>query len=173
MTSTYWRAFVEKASKWPNFHETPKLKDMLHGNSLSHYNIPCLQAMCLARVLPTSGRKDDLIERLEVYRATVEENPEFIAPAEQRDDGQDESAVNGSLDAPDNLIIFGEMDDPPAGEDEVEDLAPAEAEGLYEIEKFVRYIEDTDEMEVKWRGYSRRHNTNESCSKLKVDLGAR
>lgn len=103
----------------------------------------------------------------------MEENPEFIAPAEQRDDGQDESAVNGSLDAPDNLIIFGEMDDPPAGEDEVEDLAPAEAEGLYEIEKFVRYIEDTDEMEVKWRGYSRRHNTNESCSKLKVDLGAR
>lgn len=177
LMSPYWLAYTEKAAKWPNFHETPKLKDMLYGNSLDHYSIPYLRGLCRARILPVAGKKSDLIARLEAYQVTVEENEEFVGVENQLNDEDDDNIAGEAEDVLDNLVVFEEADSnavaDPVGELELEADTPEETDDLYEIEKFIKYIEDDDEMVVKWRGYSGRHNTHEPCDKLRVDLGVR
>eukprot|EP01138_Halocafeteria_seosinensis_P003917 gb/GECG01004003.1/.p1 GENE.gb/GECG01004003.1/~~gb/GECG01004003.1/.p1 ORF type:complete len:153 (+),score=18.12 gb/GECG01004003.1/:1-459(+) len=48
------------------------------------------------------------------------------------------------------------------------DEGPANTEELFEIEPFVKYIQDDDEMDVEWKGYSSRNNTIKLCSKLQI-----
>eukprot|EP01138_Halocafeteria_seosinensis_P015655 gb/GECG01015976.1/.p1 GENE.gb/GECG01015976.1/~~gb/GECG01015976.1/.p1 ORF type:complete len:138 (+),score=19.74 gb/GECG01015976.1/:1-414(+) len=118
--------------------------------------------MCGARGIPTTPpEKKALIHKLNAF-------------IDQHDNLSDDNEVGDADDAPeddaDNLndFVTVESDAASAASDEEAD-ENGEPTGF--IESFLEYISDTDEMLVKWVGYSHRYNTVEPCWRLREDLG--
>ena len=172
LESSFWSAKMETASNWPNFHETAKLKTVLYGDSFEHYSMTYLKGLCRQRNLKVGGSKPDLIERLEKWEEVVDEHPDFQEPAEEQSGGETdvieddvEKLITYENEASASTDVDGESDL------QVEDEAPVLTDQLFDIERFVRFDEEKNAMEVKWSGYSSRYNTLEPCSKLEIDLG--
>jgi hypothetical protein len=171
-TSLFWQTLAAKAETWPSFHDTPKLKDKLHGDDLDHYSIPYLKNLCRERNLGVGGRKPELVARLERYKCDVEENPDFQEQLQESFDKLGDTSNDFIRFEREN--IGEESAETGPREAEVEDTAEEDAglsRQIFEVEKFVKYSEDSDEMLVKWKGYSAKHNSFEPCKMLEIDLG--
>ena len=171
-----WELTLKKACEWPNFNETAKLKDALHGFSFDHYSVAFLQNLCRERGIEFDGspRKHVLVELLQSYEKQIDNDTEFRTPAEFEHGDE----TNLPEDTTDEIITYTEEDceddDAEADQEpEIEPVTPANVDALYEIERFVKVIDGENAIEVKWANWSSKHNTEEPIEKLFHDLGKR
>jgi hypothetical protein len=177
LETPFFEGIFKKAEEWPNFNDTPRLKDALHGFDYDNYPIATLKKWCDERGLAyeSGARRPALLEILQSYEKQIDEGPEFQTPAEF----EEEEETNEPEDNADGIITYtdgeNEVDNTDADQQaEIEAASPEsppDVDVLYEIEKFVKVVdEEKNTVEVKWPCYSSRHNTVESMERLSHEL---
>ena len=170
LDSPFWQFHLQKANEWPGFNERAKLKDILYGSTLSNYSQKYLQSLCRERQLPVSGRTKDLVARLNDYETAAEDLDDSLEASEGHFDKENDEPNENA----EGFILYENEEDEAARvevNEEVEVECPQFMDQFFEVERFAEVFDETDQVEVKWKGYSERHNTIEDCSKLTVELG--
>ena len=131
-----------------------------------------LQEMCRVRGLGTTPAS----------RIVLVGHLSAAMTAENLEDGDDDEAeaigING-LDVLTDMVQYEEAEEELTAE-AVEAVVPVVEQAAADeaaddvtghIDKFITYHAESDEIEVKWVGYSSDYNTIEPCWRLRVDIG--